>query len=112
MQDILPEAVLSALREHYYTGVKAAEIGYEYNAADEDAVTGALGQALVTHGNRIVEVDGEVFGWRATHFKVGGRGKNAPERRLGADGIFQLEVRNRFGRLIRRKGLLFQAKMQ
>ena len=44
VQDILPEAVLIALRQHYYAGVMAAEIGYEFNAADEDSVTGALGK--------------------------------------------------------------------
>jgi hypothetical protein len=92
MQDILPEAVLDDLRDHYYAGVTEAEIGYEHNEADEDAVTGALGQALFTPGDRVVAVDGRFYHWRASHYKLGGRGPGAAEREYGADGIFQLEV--------------------
>ena len=77
----LPEPVLESLREHYYAGVMEAEIGYEHNAADEDSVTGALGQSLLTTGIRIVEVDGQFYGWRANPYKLGGRGKGALARR-------------------------------
>lgn len=110
MEDILPQPILDTLREHYYAGVTAAEIGFEHNAADEDSVTGALGQALLTRGIRIVEIGDTRFGWRVTHYKIGGRGKGAPEKKLGADGVFQLEVFNEEGQVLRRKALLFQAK--
>jgi hypothetical protein len=112
MQDILPDAVLADLREHYYAGVTAAEIGFAHNAADEDSVTGALGQSLLTRGIRFVEVDGQSYHWRAFHYKLGGRGKGAAERKFGADGIFQLEVFDQLGAVMRRKGLLFQAKKE
>jgi hypothetical protein len=111
MQDILPEPVLQSLTEHYYAGVTAAEIGYQYNSADEDSVTGSLGQALLVAGERRIQVGEEVWGWRAYHHKLRGRGPGAPEKTIGADGIFQLEVFDRDARLLRKKGLLFQSKI-
>ena len=41
---------------------------------------------------------------------VRGRGRGATEKITGADGVFQLELRDLSGRIVRRKGLLFQAK--
>jgi hypothetical protein len=112
MEDILPEAMLEELRDHYYAGVTDAEIGYEHNARKEDSVTGALGHALLTRGIRFVQIDGQVFGWRASHEILGGGGKDSAEHRVGADGVFQLQVFDEAGRLIRRKALPFQAKKE
>lgn len=55
--------------------------------------------------------DGHAFRWRAVSHKLRGRGKGAPEQLIGAGGIFQLEIFDRFGRRVLRKGLLFQAKV-
>ena len=55
MQDILPEAVLEDLREHYYAGVMAAEIGFDHNAADEDSVTAKAPRVGTQAGRRAVE---------------------------------------------------------
>ena len=92
MEDILPEPVIHSIRDHYYAGITAAELGYKNNAADEDSLTGALGQSLLTPGLVQVIVNGEVFAWQAYHYKIRGRGKSAPEKDLGTDGIFQIEV--------------------
>jgi hypothetical protein len=43
--------------------------------------------------------------------KLRGRGANAPEKELGADGIFQIEVLDLDGQYIVRKGLLSQSKI-
>jgi hypothetical protein len=112
MQDFLPEAVLESLREHYYAGVMAAEIGYGHNAQNENAVTGALGQALFTPGIRFVEVDGHLYRWRATHEVLSSQGPNTAEKAFGADGVFQLEVLDALGHVLRRKALMFQAKKE
>jgi hypothetical protein len=112
MQDILPVAVLESLREHYYAAVMDAQIGYTHNAPKEDSVTGALGQALLTRGIRFVQIDGQTFGWIASHEILGGGGKDSAEHRVGADGIFQLQVFDERGRLVRRKALPFQAKKE
>ena len=49
MEDLLPEPVLDSLRDHYYAGVTAAELGYGHNSRNENSVTGALPRAGVVH---------------------------------------------------------------
>jgi hypothetical protein len=61
----------------------------------------------------IIQVEGQVYLWTTTYYKIRGRSPNAPEGELGADGIFQFEVFDqRFERMLVRKGLLFQSKMK
>jgi len=43
---VLPPLVVRTLQKHFYAGVKAAEMRFKYNAADEDSLTGALGERL------------------------------------------------------------------
>lgn len=112
MEDILPEAVLESLREHYYAGVMAAEIGYGHNSAKEDSVTGALGHSLLTLGIRLVQVDGHMYRWQAFHEVLSSQGPNTAEKEFGADGVFQLEVLDEAGHVVRRKALMFQAKKE
>jgi hypothetical protein len=111
MLAILPASVLAGLRRHFYAGVTDAEIRFPFNAADEDALTGALGQALIEPAVVIVETSDGTFRWRTTSHKLRGRGAHAPEKDTGADGIFQLDVFDEAGKLLIRKGLLFQSKV-
>ncbi|WP_436715810.1 hypothetical protein U8335_26650 [Roseiconus lacunae] len=55
---------------------------------------------------------GNEFMYTIYHQKIRGRGSGAPEKTIGADGIFQLELYDRNGKLLRRKGLLFQSKKE
>lgn len=110
MDDILPGPVLATLRDHYYAGVTHAELGYRFSSGDEDSLTGALGQALATPMIVTVSTEAGDFAWSTEYFKLRGRGAHAPERRLGADGIFTLDVEDRQTGARRQKGLLFQAK--
>jgi len=112
MEDILPQTVLNTIRDRYYSGVTAAENGYKYNRADEDAVTGALGQALLSEPTLVTDRFGRSFTYSMYHTKIRGRGRGAPEKNIGADGIFQIEIHDENGKLLRRKGLLFQAKKE
>src|SRR5260221_8457658 len=48
---------------------------------------------------------------RISYRKIRGRGPNAPEKRYGADGVFQISVSDRHGRIVRQKALPFQSKM-
>ncbi len=107
----LPQAVVRMLRRHYYAGVKEAEVRFRYHAADEDAVTGALGERLIGPPV-LIHVDGQTYRWSAVYYKLRGRGPDAPERHMGADGIFQMEVLDQRGRFVIRKGLLFQSKIE
>jgi len=105
--------VIRTLQKHFYAGVKHAEVRFKYHAADEDSVTGALGNDLVEPEPITIQVDGQIYLWSTTYYKIRGRGPNAPEGELGADGIFQFEVFDqRFKRMLVRKGLLFQSKMR
>jgi hypothetical protein len=106
----IPEVVVRMVRRHFYAGVKEAEVRFRYHAADEDAVTGALGERLIEPEVHITVGD-QVYRWNAVYHKLRGRGLGAPEKRIGADGIFQLEVLDQEGRFVVRKGLLFQSKV-
>lgn len=108
---VLPELVVMTLQKHFYAGVKHAEVRFQYHAADEDSVTGALANDLLEPEPMKIQVGGQVYLWTTTYYKIRGRGKDAPEGELGSDGIFQFEVYDeRIGRMLVRKGLLFQSK--
>ncbi|HKY22042.1 MAG TPA: hypothetical protein VJM31_12565 [Vicinamibacterales bacterium] len=77
--------------------------------ADEDSLTGALGQAI-SMDPVTFNINGARYEVSISHTKLRGRGKNAPEKRFGADGLFQIEMTDAEGRSIRRKGLPFQCK--
>ncbi len=112
MEDILSDQALKTIRDRYYAGVTAAELGFDFSKGDEDSLTGALGQALLTPSTLVTTNADTQFRYAIYHYKLRGRGPNAPEAELGADGIFQIEVTDRDGKLLRRKGLLFQSKKE
>jgi hypothetical protein len=85
------ERIRRTLADHYRSGVAAAVRGYLDSAADEDALTGALGQALRGQGE-LAMPDGRVVRWATRHRRLRGPGRNAPEKHLGADGLFEVEM--------------------
>lgn len=110
MQDIIPSSVLDIIRGHYALGVANAEAFYEQHSADEDSITGALGQALARAEPIRYQQGFDEFQISVTYKKIRGRGRGAPERIYGADGIFQLSVKDKDGRVALIKGLPFQSK--
>ena len=111
MLRVLPGLVVRTLRKHFYAGVKEAEVRFRYHRADEDAVTGALGERLIEPEPIAIQVGPSAYLWRTASYKLRGRGAHAPEKELGADGIFQIEVLDLNGKFVVRKGLLFQSKI-
>jgi hypothetical protein len=106
--DILRNIKLrEVLAGHYRRGVASAVKNYQDSAADEDSVTGALGQAI--SGDGAFVVDGKLIGWKTRYRKLRGRGPGAPEKRTGADGVFEIELEDDAG-IRSRKTLPFQAK--
>lgn len=85
------EEIRRTLADHYRRGVAVAVQGYADGAADDDAVTGALGQALRGQGELALP-DGRIVRWATRHRKLRGRGRRAPEKHLGADGLFEIEM--------------------
>jgi hypothetical protein len=88
--------------------VAAAVHGYADGGTDEDAVTGALGQALRGQGELALP-DGRIVRWATRYRKLRGRGRNAPDKHLGADGLFEVEMEDE-ERDRSRKTLPFQAR--
>jgi hypothetical protein len=112
MRDILPEIVRRRIRDRYLAGIADAEAGFRFNRSDEDALTGALGHSISMLRAEIETVDDEIYRWQVSYRKIRGRGPSAPEKLLGSDGIFQIEIRDEDGSTTYRKGLPFQAKKQ
>jgi hypothetical protein len=102
------ETVRATLAQHYRQGVAAAVATYPQHRADEDTVTGALGQALAGRGT-IRLPGGEEFDWITSYQRFRSAPGDAPEPRLGGDGIFEIQVIESTG-VITRKSLTFQAK--
>ena len=110
MKDILPDLVIDSLRDRYLAAVSDAESTFDMNYGDEDALTGAFGQAIAVPRNQIFSTPEGVYTVDIGYTKLRGRGKNAPERIYGSDGIFQIKVFDSRGNVIRSKGLPFQSK--
>lgn len=111
MHDVLPTAVIGILRDRYAAGVANAEAFFDQHRADEDSVTGALGQALAIGEPIRFHFEGQQYEVKISYRKIRGRGPNAPERLYGSDGIFQITVTDRAGQVAAQKGLPFQSKM-
>ncbi len=110
MRDLLPSHLIDFLRDRYIAGVATAEASFDDNSADEDALTGALGQALAMKSPITFTGSSGEYTVQVSYRKLRGRGINAPERLYGSDGLFQISVSNEFGETLRQKGLPFQAK--
>ena len=108
MDLLLPDGLKALIRDRYLAGVSDAQAKYPFSAADEDSLTGALGNSI-SMAHEMVFSDGQKqYSYQISYRKIRGRGPRAPEKQLGADGIVQIEVRDEHGR--RTKGLPFQAK--
>jgi len=106
----LPDIVLEFIRDRYLAGVADAEAQYENAMGDEDSLTGALGALISTSRPRLFQVGAGVeIEVHIDYRKLRGRGNDAPEKRLGPDGIFQIKVSGA-GISTFQKGLPFQAK--
>ncbi len=99
------ESVRRALSEHYRTGVAAAVRGFAADAEDGQVVTAALGQALAGSGELAIS-DGRSVRWTTRYRRL--RGLGAPERNLGAEGLFEVEMEDE-EKDRSRKSLPFQA---
>jgi len=109
LNQIIPEDLINLIGDHIKAGVSDAESKFALNEEDEDSITGALGQAISTAHPIVLTTAQGKFTYEITSRKLRGRGPDAPEKRLGADAIFQIEV-FRQGQRVFRKGLPFQAK--
>ena len=108
----LPRTVYEAIANHLRTVGRRAHRGWEVNQANEDSLTGATFSELQTRRTRHVRVDGLDWLWRVKSYKFGSGGRGSQEKRMGADGIIEIEVTHRDSGEIEHKSLLIQAKKQ
>lgn len=94
------------LSKRYRNGVNAAVARHQHARANEDTVTGALGQALVGRGFFQLG-NGGIVTWSTQYTRFGSSGKIGP----GADGIFEIELSDDKG-ITTKKSLLFNSKKQ
>lgn len=108
----IPRQVVDSIAAHISAAIDIAQDGFWSANEDEDALTGHLG-ACLKKGPQSVEVtQDEVNGtwkWSIDYAKFRGRGQDATESFLGADGIFELRLD--WGARRESKALLFQSKV-
>ena len=85
------EGVRRTLSDHYRAGVAAAVRGHAEAPDDGEALTAALGRALVGQGG-LALADGRAVRWATRYRRLRGRGGGAPERNLGTEGLFEIEM--------------------
>jgi hypothetical protein len=103
--------VIGFIQDRYLAGTADAEAQYEYAAGDEDTLTGSLGALISTRGRvRFLVDSASEYVVEIGYRKIRGRGPGAPEKHLGADGIFQLDISAQGVGSVFRKGLPFQSK--
>ncbi|WP_163992128.1 hypothetical protein [Pyxidicoccus caerfyrddinensis] len=110
MEDLLPPKVAAKIRDQYRSAVRDAASRYRFHARDEDSVTGALNEQIMVNVNGSVMTQAGEVTWATSAWKLRGRGKGAAEKRIGADSILEIEVRDADGGTIGRKLLPIQAK--
>jgi hypothetical protein len=101
------EGVRRTLSDHYRAGVAAAVRGQTEAGDDGEAITAALGRALTGQGE-LALAGGRTVRWTTRYRRLRGRGGRAPERNLGTEGLFEIEMEDA-ERDRSRKTLPFQA---
>lgn len=110
--DIVPKGIMSLIRDRYLAGVADAEAQFELSRADEDSLTGALGQSISSGAAWTYSSGQQSFEVQISYRKIRGRGKGAPEKIYGTDGLFQIIVYDETDAMVFVKGLPFQAKTE
>lgn len=108
----LPREVYEVVSQHLRTSARRAHRNWEINQAHEDSLTGAAFADFTTRRTRRIYVGKGEWRWRVKAYKFGSGGKGSQERRMGADGIVEIEVLHRATGNLERKSLLVQAKKQ
>jgi len=104
--------VFDPIARHFKKVGRRAHRDWGVNKAHEDSLTGAAFADFHMRRSRKVLVDSTEWRWRVRTRKFGSGGKASEERRTGADGIVEIEVRHLPSGMLDLKGLLVQAKKE
>lgn len=106
LKETIPDGLYRELENHLNALCqKKSNTSWRRNKAKEDSISGAFFEGLATDEDRSW---GNWF-WNIEYSNLS---NHKIEPHLGADGIFQVEVRDEYGRVIFRKGFLFQSKKE
>lgn len=110
MEKFLPFEIYKELERHIIDNCKKAQLGYSSAEDDEDTLTGDLFARLQIKEWSGININSflDSWKWKIDYKKFRGRGPDALEKYLGADGIFQIEVHDENTTF--KKAILFQAK--
>lgn len=108
----LPPPVYGAIAEHLRTKGQRLHRDWEVNHVHEDSLTGAAFVDLCTRRTRRVITSDRIWHWKIQARKFGSAGRRSEEKRYGADGIIEIEVRHSATRTVERKAILIQAKKE
>jgi hypothetical protein len=100
---IVPESIIERLKTHIKEKSLQAEEGWDSAKEDEDSLTGDFFGQL-----RKKETYEDGWTIKIDYKKFRGRGNNAYEKKVGADGIITIEVENDSIKHV--KSIIFQAK--
>jgi len=107
---LLPDPILASIQKHIRRKSISNESGWDAGKDEEDTLTGHYLSNLQTDRWVRVYLRDRSWKWKITYKKFGSKGKDAPEKYLGADGIVQIELQDLKQRVSYYKGMLFQAK--
>lgn len=108
IKDILPSNIYAEIKEHLQNNGNSAQKSWNANEYSEDALTGALGERLSRDSNS-VRKDSSLHPWIwSISYKKFSSKKLEPK--LGADGLFEIVIKNNDTGKIYQKGIIFQAK--
>lgn len=94
IQEAIPDAIRREIAQKLRNGAKEAEKGWPSAPTSEDVLTGDMGRSLRTEWGDLIEDSGYFWRWRIKYRKFGaGNQHSSEEKALGADGIFQVEVK-------------------
>jgi len=105
----IPLALQAEIKAFIVAACRRGERIWRNFAFEEDSITGAFLSKFETDV-QYKKIDNQLWTWNVDYLKFRGRGPGAFENIHGSDGIFQIEVKNEFDKIIFSKGLLFQAK--
>lgn len=106
---LVPQGVIKRIRTHFNESIEEAVKRHRFNKNKEDGLTGGLVQAMAMPEQLVTVVKGAQFSFAVEVYTILGNGPGTPEKRTGADGIFQIIVRHG-DKEIFSKGLPFQSK--
>jgi hypothetical protein len=103
----VPTPVKNSIRNHIQSSCSRGEEGWESAKQDEDTITGDFFGNLRNGWTKTAD-----HSWRLVYNKFRGRGPNALEKEIGADGIITIHYTDSRKGVEYYKSLIFQAKKE